>query len=81
MPIPEPRVFSATFSEHYDRDGIETACQVLGQTQSHFGNVVMTLLYMPIGRDDMFHVEQFALYAHFLQKIEEMPAFLSGGDG
>jgi hypothetical protein len=30
----------------------------------------MTLLYMPIGRDDMFHVEQFALYAHFPQKIE-----------
>ena len=31
----------------------------------------MTLLYMPIGRDDMFHREQFALSAHFLHKIGE----------
>jgi hypothetical protein len=30
----------------------------------------MTSLYIPSRRDDMFHVEQFALYAHFLQKIE-----------
>ncbi len=30
----------------------------------------MTLLYTPIWRDDMFHVEQFALSAHFPQKIE-----------
>jgi hypothetical protein len=28
----------------------------------------MTLLYTPIWRDDLFHVEQFALSAHFLQK-------------
>jgi hypothetical protein len=39
--------------------------------QSRFGNFVMTLLYMPIWRDDMFHVEQFAFSAHFLRKIEE----------
>jgi hypothetical protein len=30
----------------------------------------MALLYIPTQRDDMFHVEQFALSAHFSQKIE-----------
>ncbi len=39
----------------------------------------MTLLYIPFWRDDMFHVEQFALYAHFLQKTGEkrLPFYLA----
>ncbi len=31
----------------------------------HFGIYVMTLLYTSMWRDDLFHVEQFALSAHF----------------
>ncbi len=50
--------------------GLPRSLRRLGNCRFHFGNSVMTFLCVPFQRDDMFHVEQFALSAHFLQKIE-----------